>query len=340
MKKVVIISNSPLFGGAESFILSTLSGLEKEYSVSYIVANKHLGEKLKSKNVIFLKSKNIISQYIELRKILKSIKPDILLFNGASLFYFIPFLKKYHIILYRHSTNSYAPISRRWLYRFIMSICYKYANLTIHVSNFSAAEQHIGKKVVIHNGVSIPSSSNRELKLPLNILYCSRLEPSKGILTIMEAFKQINEELATLTIIGDGSLKKYVEANAKGSINYLGFQNQVEKYYKSNDILILMSDFENFPLSILEAMSYGLPVITTGAGGIKEVVLDNINGWIIKNNPDEIKNCVLSLCNNLSRVRVIGDNARKYCNENLNIESRIKEIVNAIEKSYANENRN
>jgi glycosyltransferase involved in cell wall biosynthesis len=111
-------------------------------------------------------------------------------------------------------------------------------------------------------------------------LYVGRLSKEKGIETLLKAFRLTD---ASLTILGDGPMRKEVEASAATSpnIRYLGFQKKdvILEYLKKSTALIFPSVwFEGFPITILEAFATGTPVVGSKIGSIAEIVTDNFNG--------------------------------------------------------------
>lgn len=339
--KILIISSTPFFGGAEQFVVNTLSRLKRYYSVYYLVANDDLRCQLPKENTYQFNSASIFLKISEITEVAKKINPDLLLFNGSNIAYTLPFFRGYKKIYYRHTTNLYVPKLRRWLFEIIMNWLYRNANLTIHVSKYSLSEQKKGNGTYIHNGimpVTDKYESNGRIE-PLKVLFCSRLEKAKGIHEIITAFKQIKPATAHLTIIGTGNEKNWVEKNVCGNIKYLGFQKEVSKFYQEADVMILMSEFENFPISVIEAMSYGLPIITTGAGGISEMVKDYYNGLIITSDTSEIINAVNLLNSDRKLLKKMGENSRDFCIRHLNLNDKVEEIHQAIESVLNNENR-
>lgn len=88
---------------------------------------------------------------------------------------------------------------------------------------------------------------------------------------------------ARFMIIGDGPLRPLIEQKRKSLqlndvVNLPGLQTDVRPYLAATDIYMITSEFEGLPIALLEAMASGLPVITTNAGGIKEVVVHGHNG--------------------------------------------------------------
>ena len=107
-----------------------------------------------------------------------------------------------------------------------------------------------------------------------------------------------------LTLLGDGEdrekIKNAIKANnADSYIFTLGLKKNVEDYLKKSDIYVSASKTEGLPLSILEAMACGLPVVATDAGGTRDIVKDGINGFLIEvDNEVEMKAALQQLINN------------------------------------------
>jgi glycosyltransferase involved in cell wall biosynthesis len=113
-----------------------------------------------------------------------------------------------------------------------------------------------------------------------NILMCSRVLPHKGFQYALEAIKQLNTNWQ-VNLIGDGPYLpqlKHIAQQLNLPVNFWGWLDkndpQFKKLYETSSIFIFTSEAENFPTVLLEAMSAGLAIITTTAGGCPEVVGD------------------------------------------------------------------
>lgn len=333
-QKILIVSNVPFWGGGENFIAETLSRLSAFFDLRYIVLNEQLYNVLPITERFKFRKQRLWGQFRELLEIKKRENPDLILFNGGSIFYFMPFIscKK---VLYRHSTDKYAPFLLRWFYKIIMNTVYYFADMTIHVSEYSRREQRLnkGKSICIHNGIKIgPPIVKEKISLPLKIVYCSRLEESKGIRQIIDAFKQIDKNKVELHVLGTGSLDSWVKENASESVKYWGFRKDVDSFYKDSDAMILMSEYENCPISVLEAMSYSLPIITSGAGGIAEQVKDGYNGLVIERSSVAIRKAVFQLVGNPFMCLSMGKNAFTVCKSDFDISKKVEEIHDILDK--------
>ena len=118
------------------------------------------------------------------------------------------------------------------------------------------------------------------------------------------------------------SLKSLVSSlKLSKKIFFLGQKNDVNFYVKNADIGVLTSNEEGFSNSLLEYMSFSLPVVVTDVGGNSDVVNDNINGFLVKKNDvDELANRLNLLLNSYNLRIKFGRNGNKQINKNFNIE--------------------
>ena len=149
------------------------------------------------------------------------------------------------------------------------------------------------KLYVTPNAVDTHKFNPKNLELPpdikLNtdkptILFVGNLVEQKGVKYLLEAKKLINSD-AELLIVGEGPLRgameNIVENKGIKDVVFTGARRDVEKIMPSAQILVLPSVSEGFPITILEALSSGLPVVATRVGGVSEV-LDQKVGIIVE----------------------------------------------------------
>ena len=129
--------------------------------------------------------------------------------------------------------------------------------------------------IKVNNSVILPKGdySNKQKHNPMRLLFVGRLSRIKGVDKIIKAVE--GEENIELTIVGDGEERDYLESLVKTSkISFKGAQkpDQVKNEMIYSDILVMNSILEGKPMTIIEAMSYGMPIVTTNVGGISELV--------------------------------------------------------------------
>jgi glycosyltransferase involved in cell wall biosynthesis len=117
-----------------------------------------------------------------------------------------------------------------------------------------------------------------------------RLSAEKGQLVLLEAVARLRDEgvKCTVTLIGDGPLRdvleSFVDRNAlEGLVHFTGWKssNEVRAEILLSRALVMPSFAEGLPVSILEALALGRPVIATYVGGIPELVEPGKSGWLV-----------------------------------------------------------
>jgi N-acetyl-alpha-D-glucosaminyl L-malate synthase BshA len=118
------------------------------------------------------------------------------------------------------------------------------------------------------------------------LVHTSNFRRVKRIKDVIKVFARVKEQVpAKLLMVGDGPERGPAEDFCRemklcDHIIFLGNQNAVEEIYSVGDLFIIPSGSESFGLSALEAMSCGVPVISSNAGGLPEVVVDGKNGFV------------------------------------------------------------
>ncbi|HEX6433316.1 MAG TPA: glycosyltransferase, partial [Gemmatimonadales bacterium] len=114
----------------------------------------------------------------------------------------------------------------------------------------------------------------------------ARYEPQKDHTTLLHALGGLQNEAWELDLIGDGPLRLQTEALAdslgvRNRIHFLGQRKDVAQLLARAQISLLVSNWEGFPLSILESMRAGLPVVASNVGGVAESVQDDATGYLV-----------------------------------------------------------
>lgn len=142
-----------------------------------------------------------------------------------------------------------------------------------------------GKKIkTIYNGTPLKKENALNYKTPgknLNILFAGRLGTQKGFDTLIPFIKETKIKNITLNVAGIAS-EDIINDWKHPSVNYLGWCNaeKIKECMLSSDVLILPSRWEGFPMIVLEAMSYGLPVIASNCTSLPEAIIDSKTGWL------------------------------------------------------------
>lgn len=179
------------------------------------------------------------------------------------------------------------------------------------------------------------------------LLFLSNLIKSKGVYILLEALNILNVKGVKFQcnfVGGEGDISskrlnsKILSLNLHHCVNYLGKKYDRDKYeifHKSN-IFILPTYYHNecFPLVVLEAMQYGLPVITSDEGGISEIVENNVNGFVLDElSPKNLAQKIKELVDNTLMSKNMGEKGQKKFMQYYTLEvfeKRMKDILNQI----------
>ena len=198
-----------------------------------------------------------------------------------------------------------------------------------HLKNFILNLGFKNKIEIINNGVFIPEeNTNIFTNDQINITIVSRLVSHKNIKKIIRAISDLNDPLIYLNIIGDGpelnQLQKIsLESNNKDNIIFHGKLNRddINHIFLNSDIYIQASNYEGLPHSLLEAMSYGIPVLCTPVGECKEILGNEDRGYILdlpvsKNN---IKSKISEIIGEKNIANKKGERGKDFINEKYNL---------------------
>ena len=181
----------------------------------------------------------------------------------------------------------------------------------------------------------------KELGLPENTILIGiigRLVPIKGHRYFLEATKIISSQFPVpssqirFVIIGDGELREELEDYAKklgisDMVVFTGFRRDLPKIYADLDIIALTSLNEGTPVSIIEAMAGGKPVVATNVGGVASLIKDSITGFLVPpKRPDLFAEAVLKLLNNPLLMKTMGEEACRSVFPKYNISQLVKRI--------------
>ena len=181
------------------------------------------------------------------------------------------------------------------LRNFIVSVCSRLASRFIVVSK-SGVEALCrdfdvpGEKIcVLYPGLPIPKRGRERqetIERP-TLLFVGRLVPQKRIDLLIRAAAKVQEKIANVRflVVGDGperSKLRELASTLKGgqSVEFVGWQTDTERFYRESHLVVFASLFEGMPIAMIEALSYGIPVLAPPVGGFSEIIQDGYNGFL------------------------------------------------------------
>lgn len=212
--------------------------------------------------------------------------------NRKYIFYKLAHLYRKRIVVHLHCGSQ---LSHIWNYKY-EEMCTN-ADKCIVLSN--SIRDLVASKTGSEDNIAVvynPSPSNINVDIPSIqkrdkiILFAATLYREKGYLDLIEAFAQIACKYPEwqLVLAGNGSqdegINKSVSLGVAKRVKFLGWIKGVDKdrVFRSASIFCLPSYAEGFPMAVLDAWAYGIPVVTTPVGGIPDIVFDGKNGLLFK----------------------------------------------------------
>lgn len=163
------------------------------------------------------------------------------------------------------------------------------------------------------------------------VLFCGRVEKVKGLDLLLESWRQMQKAgfEIPLVIVGDGSLKKDLEDEYSDlrSVKWIGEDENTSKYYQNARLLINTSEYEGISNTILEAQSYGIPVIAANIGGNKDIISNYKNGILFERDSKDVIKTICEIYFNEKKILDMKSNSLEYI-KNHYIENIIGKYIN------------
>lgn len=247
-------------------------------------------------------------------------------------------IKKYNIVCTIHGINVVESKLSKSATNYILKRLYRSNKELIavskHTSDFYNKELSINTIKTIYNGVSIKNNNNNNNKnknREFTIGYVSRLVEKKGwelIIKAMSLLKKKSKGHFKLIICGEGNTEQVKKLNnlisqwnLEKDVDYLGYVPDAgDSLMPILDLFVLPSESEGLPMSVLEALGHGIPVLATPVGGIPEVIIDDFNGKIISRDPEDIAKKIDELFINNQKFAKLKNNALESYVKNFTIE--------------------
>lgn len=327
-KKIALVISGFGPGGAEKVILLLANSLIKDYQILLISLYKteSFYEISKEIEIVYLQKKYkassnffeaLISNFSNVKKIVRILRA-----NSVNLLISFAAAPNFLSVLSGKILNIPAIISVRknpqvnkpnFIWQFIENITCKYCDVLVVQTPLV---KNIFKKFILNEKIKIiPNPIDSKMK-SLSIEYDSnkrenviltigRLDANKNQKLLIEAFANLKLGIWKLLIVGDGDLKdEYKKLTVKlgiaDKVDFIGNVSNVWDYYNQAKIFAFTSNSEGFPNVLLEAMSFGLPCVSTDCPfGPSDIIANDENGYLIEtNNMKQLQNRLSKLINN------------------------------------------
>lgn len=293
------------------------------------------------------------------KRILKAIKEsignektDILHFQDLfTCYYYLKHRRDHNISVYLtlHTNGSlwsmleeYYPLFSSWLFGFMkrriehvvfsridkvnfvadfprQNFCLLYPTVSPHITSF------------VYNGIPDVKDKKKQL-LSTNAIrlvcvgtLCNR-KNQIGILHSLSRLMVEQQKHFSVTFVGDGPARDVLEEFAStlsAGIHFPGSSNKVNDYLIESDAFVLFSKDEGLPISIIEAMRCGLPIISTRIAGIPEMIIDGRSGYLIDVNEQQLSDLFKMILLDKPDFAKMGEESRRIYNEKFSQEAMI-----------------
>lgn len=198
---------------------------------------------------------------------------------------------------------------------------------------------------VIHNAIdtneAVPVASRAEIKQRHGLSskqkiigVIGRLNPEKGQMIFLRAMEKTVRSCPDVKslVIGDGQdrpmLERFCRENGlTDHVVFLGYQDKIADYYQILDLLVLPSLSEGLPNTVLEAMTFGIPVLATSVGGVPEII-ENGNGVLVPpNDPEALAERMIELLKDDSLRGAIGLKGKNSLYPRFAPDHRVRQII-------------
>lgn len=295
-------------GGAQTHLLDIVKNLKDQFDFHVAIGEPgYLSEALQQEGIAvhripFLQRNisiiNDTRAYKDICSLIRSIQPDLVCTHSSKAGFIgrkaahklgIPAVFTAHGWAFTDGVDY----KKQKLYLQLEKLAAKWCDRIICVSEY---DRQLGlnngvasddKVVTIHNGIPADISYNKASKdHPLTIVMVARFAPPKDYALLLNAIKDLAVRNIEVHLVGDGPLLSDMQSLAglldlNDQIKFLGARMDVPGLLAQADIFILSSNWEGFPITILEAMRAGLPVICSDVGGCNEAVKDGENGFLV-----------------------------------------------------------
>ncbi len=354
--KLVIATNDFIIGGVQRLIIDTLAHLDRNRFDIYLITliqfpdtratfYDRVPADVKVIKHNFRKFLDV-REWFRLARTLREIRPDIvdasLFFSNTILTILKPFFG-YAVITGEHNSGDVKPFLMRLVSWLLAPLKYAIVADSKMVADFVSETEHISRDrfTIIYNGVDLKAverakreyaDKRNDMRSSLGIgpeefvfLNVSRMVKQKRQELAVEGFQIFNQKHPgyKLVLVGDGprmsAVREKVRAcGLESQIVLAGESKDVHRFYAIADAFLLTSRREGFCIAGMEALAFGLPLVSTKVGGAVEYLRDGENGYFISSfTPQAVAEAMEKLVSaDIARMkRSAGESAKPYTSE-------------------------
>ncbi len=369
MNKIKVLHIVPLLspGGAERVTVHIVTRLNRQRYEAAVVS---LGRRKECDLDRLLEEAGVEVRYLgkppgfdyrmyhKLYRTLRDYRPDIVHTHMQVLRYALPsilLLKRASLL---HTIHNLAERDVEPRARFIQRYAFNHGVVPIGVATEVALSVErlygIQECRVISNGIPTdryarPQVSRKEWRAregfgddDVLFVCVARFAPQKNHALLLKAFAQgpASDPNAHLVLVGEGVLRERLEEQVKNlglarQAHFLGLRTDIPEVLGAMDVFVLSSDYEGNPLSVMEAMAAGLPIVSTAAGGVPDLFEYGKEGFLVQ--PGDVQglsNSMASLLGNREARQSLGMAAARRAREKLDVSTMVQAYEGLYERLF------
>lgn len=325
MKKILMIGiTPPVEGGSEKHILELSSRIknskvltqEGSFCKNKIELSVPKGPTF-LRNIIFAGLVKLYAIYL-LLKFKKEY--DLIHIHENLLYFLVPWLRlRYEVVVTVHGIKGFSYYDNKFLW-FFFKIPLKFANklIAVNLEDQRLLRNEVGGEIIyIPNGVDFKIYKKIKEKIEKKVTFLGRIHKQKGIIYLLEAFSELSSKYPefVLEIIGKKNdyQKELSKIFSSPKIIWKGYvesKEKIAKELKSSYCIILPSLWEGLPLTLIESLASGRPVIVSDISAFKSIIKDEALFSKVKNIED-LKEKIELLLRNKKKSNVLGKKGEK-----------------------------
>lgn len=341
--KILHVLASNKFSGAENVVCQIIKMFKDEYDMIYCSPTGPIESKLHEENIEYQPMKKFCKG--ELKKIIAKTKPDIIHAHDLKATIYCSMLGFKHKII-SHIHGNKEGMNKLTIKSVLFALACRKVNKIIWVSkscyeSFKFKDRLSAKSVILSNILSVEELKNKVKNDKNNygkfdIVFLGRFVHEKNPTRLIEIAQCVRLKKPNLkfAIVGDGILRPEVEAkiaelNLQKNCKLFGFVSSPAKIVSNSKLMLLTSVREGTPMCALEALSLGIPVVSTKTDGMTELIKNNKTGFLFDTN-EEASLYILKLLKSPAYRKKMSAQAAKHAEKINNIEK----YKNTIMKIY------
>lgn len=361
MKIVYVITRSDVIGGASVHLLDLAYGAKDAGHEVVILVGGHgvfldrAEEKgLRCVSLLYMVREISLLKDLcclfELRRTIAGIRPDIIHLHSSKAGILGRLVAKslsIPVVFTAHGWAFTEGVSkrRRAIYRFIERFMARFASKVITVSEYDrklSLDLGVGNQkliATIHNGMPDLAQCQKDYMAGdvIRMVMVARFDSQKNHLALIEALTCIKHLKWSLEFVGDGPLLESVQDvvlryDLFDRVVFSGACNDVPSRLAKADIFILISNWEGLPLTILEAMRAGLPVVASRVGGVPESIEQGRTGFVIERNDQQsLVDALVKLIESAELRKTMGQLGRRKFENEFTFETMLRKTLDIYE---------